>query len=386
MDLTAGLCLIPGVGPLQDVTILELGGIGPVPFCGMVFADLGARVIRIDRIDEVGSGPRRTEPLLRGRSSVAVDLKHPAGVETVLRLVAHSDALIEGFRPGTTERLGIGPEECLATNPRLVYGRMTGWGQEGPLAQAAGHDINFIALTGILGMIGPAEAPAVPLNLVGDFGGGGMLLAVGVLAALLEAERSGSGQVIDAAMVDGAALLSTMVHGFRAGGLWTDERAANVLDGGAPFYAAYRTADGGFVSIGAIEPQFFRELIDRLGLSGVPDQYDRARWPELRARLAETFAGRELSHWVDVLEGTDACFAPVLSADDAPAHPHLFQRGTFVEVDGVRQPAPAPRFSRTGLGAPVSPAAAGRDTEAVLAAAGFSTSEVDRLREDGAIA
>ncbi|MBT8202165.1 MAG: CoA transferase, partial [Acidimicrobiia bacterium] len=209
------------MGPLQDVTILELGGIGPVPFCGMVFADLGARVIRIDRIDEVGSGPRRTEPLLRGRSSVAVDLKHPAGVETVLRLVAHSDALIEGFRPGTTERLGIGPEECLATNPRLVYGRMTGWGQEGPLAQAAGHDINFIALTGILGMIGPAEAPAVPLNLVGDFGGGGMLLAVGVLAALLEAERSGSGQVIDAAMVDGAASLSTMVHGFRAGGLWT---------------------------------------------------------------------------------------------------------------------------------------------------------------------
>ncbi|MBT8217328.1 MAG: CoA transferase [Acidimicrobiia bacterium] len=374
------------MGPLQDVTILELGGIGPVPFCGMVFADLGARVIRIDRIDEVGSGPRRTEPLLRGRSSVAVDLKHPAGVETVLRLVAHSDALIEGFRPGTTERLGVGPEECLATNPRLVYGRMTGWGQEGPLAQAAGHDINFIALTGILGMIGPAEAPAVPLNLVGDFGGGGMLLAVGVLAALLEAERSGSGQVIDAAMVDGAALLSTMVHGFRAGGLWTDERAANVLDGGAPFYAAYRTADGGFVSIGAIEPQFFRELIDRLGLSGVPDQYDRARWPELRARLAETFAGRELSHWVDVLEGTDACFAPVLSADDAPAHPHLSQRGTFVEVDGVRQPAPAPRFSRTGLGAPVSPAAAGRDTEAVLGAAGFSTSEVDRLREDGAIA
>jgi len=242
----AGLCLIPGVGPLRDVTILELGGIGPAPFCGMVLADLGAEVIRIDRTDVVGSGDRRTEPLLRGRSSIAVDLKHPGGVATILRLVERSDALIEGFRPGTAERLGVGPEECLAANPGLVYGRMTGWGQEGPLAQAAGHDINFIALAGILGMIGPAEAPAIPLNLVGDFGGGGMLLAVGVLAAVLEARSSGAGQVVDAAMVDGAALLSTMVHGFRAGGLWEDGRSSNVLDGGAPFYSVYRTADGGF--------------------------------------------------------------------------------------------------------------------------------------------
>lgn len=382
----AGLCLIPDVGPLRDVTILELGGIGPTPFCGMVLADLGADVIRIDRTDVVGSGGRRTEPLLRGRTSIAVDLKHPGGVATTLRLVERSDALIEGFRPGTAEGLGVGPEECLAVNPALVYGRMTGWGQEGPLAQAAGHDINFIALAGILGMIGPAEAPAIPLNLVGDFGGGGMLLAVGVLAALLEARSSGAGQVVDAAMVDGAALLSTMVYGFRASGLWEDGRSSNVLDGGAPFYDVYRTADGGFVSIGAIEPQFFSELIERLGLSGLPDQYDRARWPELRARLARTFAGRELSHWQRVLEGTDACFAPVLSADDAAVHPHLAQRRTFVEVDGVRQPAPAPRFSRTRLAEPVSPAAAGRDTVAVLKAAGFSAEEIAGLRADGAIA
>ncbi|NNJ48082.1 MAG: CoA transferase, partial [Acidimicrobiia bacterium] len=305
------------MGPLAGLKVIELGGIGPVPFAAMLLADMGATVIRVDRVGEVGTGDRATDPLLRNRQSVAVNLKDPDGAAVILRMVERADALIEGFRPGVAERLGLGPPECLETNPALVYGRMTGWGQEGPLAASAGHDLNYLALAGVLGMIGPAGgAPTVPLNLIADFGGGGMLLALGVLGAVLESRSSGRGQVVDAAMVDGAALLSTMIHGFRAQGLWTDERGANLLDGGAPFYGVYETADGEFLTIAPIEPAFFGELVERVGLTGeVPDQFDQSGWPELRRRLEEAFAARTLAEWQETLEGTDVCFAPVLSID-----------------------------------------------------------------------
>ncbi len=375
------------MGPLHDITVIELGGIGPVPFCGMVLADMGATVIRVDRIGEVGSGARTAEPLLRGRRSIAIDLKHPEGVAVALRLVAGADALIEGFRPGVTERIGLGPDECRQANPALVYGRMTGWGQDGPLARASGHDINYIALAGVLSMIGPAgQAPIVPLNLVGDFGGGGMLLALGVVSALLEARGSGEGQVIDAAMVDGAALLTTMIHGFRAQGHWSDERAANLLDGGAPFYGVYRTADGGYVSIGAIEPGFFAELVERLELNGdLPGQYDRSRWPELRKRLEDRFAEGTLAEWQAALEGTDACFSPVLSAEAAASHAHNVARSTFVDIAGVRQPAPAPRFSRTPADTPEPPQPAGGATNRLLADLGMDSTEIAGLRDRGVV-
>jgi alpha-methylacyl-CoA racemase len=375
------------MGPLHDITVIELGGIGPVPFCGMLLADMGATVIRIDRLDAVGTGTRATEPLLRGRRSIAIDLKNSDGVEVARTITSRSDALIEGFRPGVAERLGLGPDDCLSLNPGLVYGRMTGWGQDGPLAQAAGHDINFIALAGVLGMIGrTGQAPAIPLNLIGDFGGGGMLLALGVVSALLEARGSGKGQVVDAAMVDGAALLSTMIHGFRSSGLWNDDRQSNLLDGGAPFYDVYETADGGYLSIGAIEPAFFGELAERIGLGDeAPEQYDRERWDELRARLTAVFRLRSLAEWQEVLEGTNACFAPVLSVDEAAEHPHNVARGTFVELAGVRQPAPAPRFSRTRADLPEPPGEAGADTGAVLTAFGFTEETVVSLRSQGVV-
>lgn len=375
------------MGPLHDVTVIELGGLGPVPFAGMVLSDLGATVVRVDRVEAVVGGTRATEPLLRGRRSLAIDLKQPEGASLILQMLAGADAIIEGYRPGVAERLGLGPEECLAANPALVYGRMTGWGQDGPLAHAAGHDINFISLAGVLGMIGPAgEAPAVPLNLVGDFGGGGMLLALGVVSALLDARSVGRGQVVDAAMVDGAALLSTMIHGFRAQGLWTDHRGVNILDGGAPFYGVYRTADGGYLSIGAIEPQFFEELVRRIGLDGeIPDQYDRAGWEQLRSRLEAVFAERTLAEWQDLLEGTDVCFAPVLSVDQAATHPHNAHRSTFIEVAGVRQPAPAPRFSRTPAGPPDPPVAAGAHTDELLFGLGIAPEEVAALRRRGVV-
>ncbi len=371
------------MGPLQDLTVLELGGIGPVPFCGMVLADMGATVVRVDRVDAVGTGERVTDPLLRGRRSVAVNLKDPEGAALVLRLAATADAVIEGFRPGVAERLGIGPAECAEANPALVYGRMTGWGQDGPLANVAGHDINFIALAGVLGMIGPADGdPSVPLNLIGDFGGGGLLLAIGVLGALLEARSSGRGQVVDAAMVDGAALLTTMIHGFRAEGHWSDDRGSNLLDGGAPFYGVYKTADDRYLTIGSIEPAFFAELVERVGLTGeLPDQYDRSHWPELHSRLEEAFAVRTLAEWQAALEGTDVCFAPVLSVDEAASHPHNVARGTFIEVAGVLQPAPAPRFSRTAPEAPAAPVGAGADTGDVLAALGLTSQEIESLLE-----
>ena len=374
------------MGPLQGFRVVELAGIGPGPFCAMLLADLGAEVLAVER---PASGPPGWPVLFaRGRRRVAVDLKHPEGPGVVLDLVAGADALVEGFRPGVAERLGIGPDECLARNPRLVYGRVTGWGQEGPLARAAGHDIDYIALAGALHPVGPADGPPVPpLNLVGDFGGGGMLLALGVVAALLEAGRSGRGQVVDAAMVDGAALLTTQVHELLAAGLWSDRRGANLLDGAAPFYAVYETADGRHLAVGALEPRFYAELLERVGLGGedLPAQLDRDGWPVLRERLAAQFRTRTRDEWCRLLEGSDACVAPVLSLLEAPTHPHNQARGTFVDVGGVVQPAPAPRFSRTPSAHPHPPAGPGEDPGQTLAAWGLSPDEVERYRAAGAI-
>jgi alpha-methylacyl-CoA racemase len=378
-------------GPLAGVRVLEVAGIGPGPFCAMVLADMGADVLRIDRAGAVRGGDPSSPPtdvLNRGRRSVGVDLKHPDGAALVLRLVESADALVEGFRPGVAERLGIGPDECLARNPRLVYGRMTGWGQDGPYAAAAGHDINYIALSGVLHAVGrEGGAPVPPLNLVGDFGGGGLLLAFGVVCGVLEARSSGRGQVVDAAMVDGAALLSTMVHGFLAAGLWEDRRGVNLLDTGAWFYDVYETADGRWVSVGSLEPQFFAELVERVGLGDdVPAQYDRSSWPAMRERLAAAFRTRTRDEWCELLEGTDVCFAPVLSLGEAPAHPHNAHRGTFTEVAGVVQPAPAPRFSRTPGAVARPPAHAGQHTDEALADWGIGGDEVASLRASGAVA
>jgi alpha-methylacyl-CoA racemase len=352
-------------GPLHGFKIVEMVGIGPTPFCAMVLADLGAEVLRIDR---PRSGSSRGTPhvipddprfdvMARGRSTLSIDLKQSGAVDDLLGVIARADALIEGFRPGTMERLGLGPGACHAINPRLVYGRMTGWGQHGPLAQTAGHDINYIAISGALHAIGERDGkPTVPLNYVGDFGGGAMLLAVGVLAALLEAKGSGQGQVVDAAMTDGSALLSAMMYGFRANGWWNNERGTNMLDGGAPFYDTYRCADGKSIAIGAIEAQFYATLRERCGLTdpAFDTQMDAATWPSLKTNLTGLFVTRTRDQWCALLEGSDACFAPVLDWDEAPRHPHNQARSTFIEVDGVVQPAPAPRFSRTSAPAPRS--------------------------------
>lgn len=377
------------MGPLTGFRILEIAGLGPAPFCAMLLSDLGAEVVRVDRLAPPGRGVLDVDPRLdllqRGRRSLAVDLKHPRGAETVLRLVEKADALIEGFRPGVAERLGIGPEDCLARNPRLVYGRMTGWGQEGPLASAVGHDIDYIALSGALHAIGRAgEKPVLPLNLVGDFGGGALYLAVGILSALLEASRSGQGQVVDAAMVDGAASLLTMFYGMSAAGTWFDERGVNLLDGGSPFYDTYETADGKYLAVGALEPRFYAELLRLTGLEGeeLPEQADLFRWPELRQRFAEVFRQRTRDEWCAILEGTEACVAPVLSLSEAPKHPHMAARGTFVEVDGVTQPAPAPRFSRTPGAIQRPPEPPGASTDEVLSGWGFAAEEIERLRAD----
>jgi alpha-methylacyl-CoA racemase len=378
-------------GPLAGVRVVEIAGIGPGPFCAMVLADMGADVLRVDRAQAVRGGDPAAPPadvLNRGRKSVGVDLKHPDGPAVVLRLVERADALVEGFRPGVAERLGIGPDECLARNPRLVYGRMTGWGQDGPYAAAAGHDVNYIALSGVLHAIGrEGQAPVPPLNLVGDFGGGGLLLAFGIVCGLLEARSSGRGQVVDAAMVDGAALLSTMVHGMLASGLWEDRRGVNLLDTGAWFYDVYETGDGRWVSVGALEPQFFAELVRLVGLGDdLPPQYDRSSWPAMRERLAAAFRTRTMDEWCAVLEGTDACFAPVLSLAEARTHPHNAHRGTFTEVAGVAQPAPAPRFSRTPGAVARPPAHAGQHTGEALEEWGLTGDEVATLRDTGAIA
>ena len=379
-------------GPLSGIRIVEIAGIGPGPFCAMMLADLGAEVLRVDRAERARL-PRPDGPNLdllnRGRRSVAVDLKSPAGVEVVLRLVEKADALIEGFRPGVMERLGLGPDVCLARNPKLVFGRMTGWGQDGPLAKAAGHDLNYIALTGALHAIGRADSPPPPpLNLVGDFGGGGLMLAYGILAALLERARSGKGQVVDAAMVDGAAALMAIIFGAHTSGWWRDERAANMLDGGAHFYDCYETKDGKYVSIGSIEPQFYAQLLELTGLKGepLPHQMDRSSWPKLKERLAAIFKTRTRDEWCDLMEGTDVCFAPVLSLAEAPEHAHMKARNTFVEVEGVRQPGPAPRFSRTPGVIERPPAHAGEHTDEALADWGFPRADVAQLRNSGAIA
>jgi alpha-methylacyl-CoA racemase len=382
---------MPQPGPLSGIRVVEVQGIGPGPFAAMVLADLGADVIRVDRVAPGGlqlAGPTGHDVLSRSRRSVALDLKQPAGLELLLRLLGTADVLVEGFRPGVAERLGFGPEACLAVNPRLVYGRMTGWGQDGPWAAMAGHDLDYIAVAGALLPMGRADAPPpVPLNLVGDFGGGGMLLVVGVLAALVDRAVSGRGQVVDAAMVDGAALLTAMFHGMRSQGLWdAGRRGSNLLDGGAPFYDTYACADGGHVAVGALEPQFYAALLDGLGLDPAEwPQYDLPRWPALRAALAGAFAGADRSHWEAVFAGTDACVAPVLGLDEAADHAHLAARRTFVEVDGVVQPAPAPRFSRTPTADPAPPPVRGADTLAVLAELGLADAEVDALREQGVV-
>jgi alpha-methylacyl-CoA racemase len=381
------------MGPLHGVRVVEIASIGPGPFAAMMLADMGADVVRVDRArpadrTAVPEGSGGHDVLQRGRRSVGVDLKDPRGVEVVLRLVDAADALVEGFRPGVAERLGIGPDDCHGRNPRLVYGRMTGYGQDGPWAGMAGHDIDYIALAGALWPVGPADAPPPPpLNLVGDFGGGGMLLAFGIAAALVERERSGRGQVVDAAMVDGAAVLTSMLYGMRSMGLWRDERQANLLDGGAPFYRTYATADGGYMAVGALEPQFYERLLTELGLDpGEWPQHDRSCWPALTEAMTKAFASHSRDEWTRRFAGSDACAAPVLSFAEAAASDHLAARGTFVEVDGVVQPAPAPRFSRTAPDTPSAPVPPGAHTDAVLAEAGFGTGEVAALREDGVVA
>ena len=381
-------------GPLAGLRVIELAGIGPCPFAGMMLADMGADVIRIERKhDPTAPNPypvlgTRFDVMARGRRSLALDLKTPQAVALLLDLVEKADALVEGFRPGVMERLGLGPDPCLARNPKLVYGRVTGWGQDGPLAQAAGHDLNYVALSGMLHPLGDADRPpAPPLNLVGDFGGGGMMLAFGVVCAMLEARTSGRGQVVDAAMTDGAALLGAMLYGMRAHGSWTGQRGANLLDGGAPFYATYACADGKFVAVGAIEPQFYARL---LALAGVSDpafdaQWRRAAWPDLKEKFAALFATRTRADWCALLEGTDACFAPVLDMDEAPRHPHNTARGTFVDVAGVTQPAPAPRLSRTPGQAGAPPGGPGQDAAAILADWGWDAAAIATLRRDNIV-
>jgi alpha-methylacyl-CoA racemase len=379
------------MGTLDGIKIIELAGIGPGPYCGTLLADMGADVIRVDRAEaatKARGGARPKDLLIRGRRSVGVDLKHREGVELVLTLAERADVLIEGFRPGVTERLGLGPDVCHARNPRLIYGRMTGWGQDGPLAQAAGHDINYIALTGALDSIGRrGEAPVPPLNLVGDFGGGGLLLAFGVVCALVERGQSNCGQVVDAAMVDGAAHLMTFIYGMRHMGMWSKGRGENMLDTGSHFYDVYETSDGKYVSIGAIEPQFYRLLLEKTGLAAeeLPHQYDQSAWPGMKERLRAIFKQKTRDEWCAVMEGSDICFAPVLSLDEAPSHPHVASRDTFVERDGLLQPAPAPRFSRTPGAIQGPPAFAGEHTDAALADWGLDRAEIARLREAKAI-
>jgi alpha-methylacyl-CoA racemase len=377
------------MGPLEGLSVIEIAGIGPGPMACMLLADLGADVVRIDRTEASGLGvpmAPRFDVNARGRRSVALDLKQAAGVDAALRLIDRADVLVEGFRPGVAERLGLGPDLCLARNPGLVYGRMTGFGQTGPMAPMAGHDLNYIALTGVLDAIGPANgAPVPPLNLVGDYGGGAMFLAFGVLAALFERQRSGRGQVVDAAMVDGAASLASIFHGLRAGGLWGGGRGENLLDGGAPFYATYRCADGGFVAVGALEPKFFAAFAQGIGLDEafVRGQYDRRRWPAMREAIAALLVAQTRDHWAVRFDGSDACVAPVLTLAEAPAHAHAQARQAYVEIDGVVQPGPAPRFSRSTPDTPRPAPALGADGAAVLQQAGFTEAEVAALRATG---
>lgn len=372
-------------GPLTGIRIVELAGLGPAPHACMLLADLGADVLRVDRPGG-GFGLASYDVLTRSRRSVAIDLKHPAGPEAVLRLAAAADVLIEGLRPGVTERLGVGPAVCLARNPRLVYGRMTGWGQDGPLAPRAGHDLNYLAVSGVLGTIGePGRKPVPPLNLVADFGGGSMLLVNGVLAALVERATSGQGQVVDAAMVDGVSALMAMTWGLRGDGGWQDERGTNILDGGAPFYDTYQCADGGYLAIGAIEPQFWAVVVDVLDLHDAPGQLDADQWPELRRRVTTAVATRTRDQWAAVFEPLDACVSPVLTMDEAPRHPHMAARGSVVKLDGVLQPAVVPRLSRTPGAVSRPPSSPGSHTREALQDWGFQAAEVAQLEHDGVV-
>ena len=378
-----------GKGPLQGFKIIELAGIGPGPFCGMMLADMGAEVIRVERIGAAQATHAPKDVLTRNRRSIAVDLKSPEGVEAVLRLVEKADGLIEGFRPGVTERLGLGPHDCQARNPRLVYGRMTGWGQEGPMAQAAGHDINYISLAGALHAIGRnGERPVPPLNLVGDFGGGGMLLAYGMVCGILETTKSSQGQVIDAAMVDGTAALMAMFYSMSASGVFETQRGTNMLDGGAHFYDTYETADGEYISIGSIEPQFYALLMEKAGLDTeyFQPQMDRGRWDELKAKLTEVFRTKTQAQWCEIMEGSDVCFAPVLNLIDAADHPHNKARNSYQTVAGMLQQSPAPRFSRTPAADIAPPRVPGEDTAAVLADYGLSAEEILTLTSNGVVA
>lgn len=380
-------------GPLSGIRVVEIGGIGPGPFCAMLLADFGADVLRVDRVAGGGlvgpSDDHATELLNRGRRSVAVDLKHPDGPEVVLALVEQADVLMEGFRPGVTERLGIGPEACMARNPRLVYGRMTGYGQDGPMAQAVGHDLNYVAQSGALSMIGRhGQPPTPPLSLVGDFGGGGMVLALGICAALVERQRSGQGQVIDAAMVEGAALLATPFFGYVQNGSWSTERGTNIVDSGAPFYDVYETSDGRWLSVAAMEPQFYAALLSVLGLDGedLPAQHDHAAWPAMKERFAAVIATRTRDAWCEAAAGVEACIAPVLGPDEVEQDPHNAARGTFVRHEGLMQPAPAPRFSRTPAALGLRPPLPGEHTTAALADWNLDEDRIAALRESGAIA
>ncbi|MCG8333730.1 MAG: CoA transferase [Proteobacteria bacterium] len=377
------------MGPLRGMRVVEIGSIGPGPFCAQMLADMGADIIRIDRkVSTENPLNSMFNTMLRSRRSVTVDLKKSEGVETVLRLIEKADALVEGFRPGVTERLGIGPVVSLKRNPKLIYGRMTGWGQTGPLSEAAGHDINYIALSGALHAIGhKGKEPVPPLNLVGDFGGGGMMLAFGIMCALFEAQQSGKGQVVDASMVEGSAAMLSMFYGMMAAGGWSDQRGTNLLDGGAHFYSTYETSDNKWIAVGAIEPQFYKLLLEKAEIidPAFENQMDSSKWPELKEMLAAIFKTKTRDEWCDLLEGTDACFSPVLSFSEAARHPHNVARQSFVEVDGIKQPAPAPKFSRTKPEIQGPPPTPGQHNETALVDWGFDADEIRKLIEDGVV-
>lgn len=376
------------MGPLKGLKIIEMAGIGPGPFCGMVLADLGVEIIRVDRASAIGTGSKQ-DAANRGKKSIAVDLKSEEGVEVVLKLVETADAIFEGFRPGVMERLGLGPDVCSERNERIVFGRMTGWGQEGPLANAAGHDINYISLTGALAAIGrPGSPPVPPLNLIGDFGGGGMLLALGLLAALLESKESKKGQVVDAAMTDGSALLMTMIYSMYSSGMWKTSMGSNLLDGGSHFYDTYECKDGKFISLGSIEPQFYALLcqIAELDESIFGKQMSRDSWPEQKEAIKKIILDKTRDEWCELMEGTDVCFAPVLDMSEAPKHPHNIERKTFIDLEGVTQPAPAPRFSRTEPEVASSPSIVGEHTDEVLTSIGLSDEDINTLKTSGAVA
>lgn len=377
------------MGPLAGVRVIEMRGIGPGPYAGMLLADMGADVIVVERSSKpTGIGiPAKDDVNSRGKRSIALDLKHPLGLKALLRLIEDADALLEGFRPGVAERLGFGPEDCHAINPALVYGRLTGWGQSGPLAGAAGHDINYISITGALAAIGDKEKPVPPLSLVGDYAGGSLFLVVGLLAALIETRASGKGQVVDAAITDGSASLMSVFHGWQKVGFWNTERESNFLDGAAYHYSVYETADGKFVSVGPLEPKFYAVFVEKAGLDAetFSKQAGPADWPRLKKKLADAIKQKTQEEWCELLEGTDACFAPVLNFLEAPRHPHNIARQTYISIDGVEQPAPAPRFSRTVCDAPSAPRAEGADTDSVLRDRGFSDTDIAELRKAGAL-